>query len=422
MIESRVASRSLTSLLPQLSIMIAACLYCVDVLLRVSPGVLAEQLISHYKINQTAFSNLSAAYFYIYAPMQIPVGLLMDRYGPRYLLSISALCCALGAFMFIATPYYYVAFFGRLMIGFGSSFAFVGIMKLATMVLPANRFALVSGSTMALGMIGGLIGDQVLKHFLINGAWQNFLTNISCIVAVVGFLIYATAPNLPIRYAVQSRKRSFGALFKEVFSLFKNRDILRAAMIACLMYTPLTWFAEYLGKSYLSVSLNLTFAQATDLNDLIFVGWAIGGLLVTSFSDWIRSRRTPIIIGSLLSFALSLLLLYAQGISYDFLMFLVVLFGIANSVQVLAFPVAKELSQPHLQATAMCFINMICMFSGNFQVVLGGLLDVVHQYTGHANGALQLIDYQIVYALLPIALLATSFVAYRMKETFPEYD
>ena len=78
MIESRVASRSLTSLLPQLSIFIAACLYCVDVLLRVSPGVLAEQLISHYKINQTAFSNCRC-YFYIYAPMQI-LSVLMDRY------------------------------------------------------------------------------------------------------------------------------------------------------------------------------------------------------------------------------------------------------------------------------------------------------------------------------------------------------
>ena len=119
---------------------------------------------------------------------------------------------------------------------------------------------------------------------------------------------------------------------------------------------------------------------------------------------------------------MSLLLLYAQGISYDFLMVLVVLFGIANSVQVLAFPVAKELSKPHLQATAMCFINMICMFSGNMQVVLGSLLDIVHQYTGHASSSIQLLDYQIVYALLPLALLSTSFVAYRMKETFPNHD
>ena len=129
-----------------------------------------------------------------------------------------------------------------------------------------------------------------------------------------------------------------------------------------------------------TVSFTQPFAQATDLNDLIFVGWAIGGLLVTSFSDWIRSDA-PQSFSVPFSFALSLLLLAVQGISYDFLMFLVILFGIANSVQSLHFLWQKN-SVMHLQATAMCFINMICMFSGNFQVVLGGLLDVVHQYTG----------------------------------------
>ena len=125
-------------------------------------GVLAEQLISHYKIDQTAFSNLSAACAHLCANANHRSS--NGSLWAPLLLSISALCCALGH-LCLCNPYYYVAFFGRLLIGFGSSFAFVGIMKLATMVLPANRFALVSGSTMALGMIGGLIGDQVLKAF-----------------------------------------------------------------------------------------------------------------------------------------------------------------------------------------------------------------------------------------------------------------
>lgn len=424
MITSRFSNQSMFALIPRLSVLIAALVYCSDVLLRVSPGVLADQLISHYQINQTAFSNLSAAYFYVYAPMQMPVGILMDRYGPRHLLFASALCCALGAALFTATHVYLVAFIARLLIGFGSSFAFVGIMKLATLTLPAKRFALVSGSTMALGMIGGLIGDQVLKHFLISGAWQQFMTNIACFMAVIGLMIFASAPNLNERVSdhVQNR-RSMKTVFKETWLLIKNKELIRAALIACLMYTPLTWFAEYLGKSYLTLALNIKFEHATDLNDLIFIGWAIGGLTVTSLSDRIQSRRVPIITGALVSFGLSLLILYQTGIPYTGLCVLMVIFGIANSVQVLAFPVAKELSKTHLQATAMCFINMICMLSGNLQVVLGMLLDYVHSLTSMSdNQSLSFLDYQIVFGLLPMALLLSAFVAYRMKETFPVND
>ena len=421
MITSRIFKQTKASFIPQLSVLIAALVYCADVLLRVSPGVLADQLIAHYQINQTAFSNLSAAYFYVYAPMQLPVGILMDRYGPRHLLFASALCCAIGAALFTATHVYSVAFISRLLIGFGSSFAFVGIMKLATLTLPANRFALVSGSTMALGMIGGLIGDQVLKHFLVAGAWQQFMTNIACFMAVIGLLIFATAPNLERKESARCRnERSFGTVLKETWLMFQNKELIRAALIACLMYTPLTWFAEYLGKSYLALSLNMGFEHATDLNDLIFIGWAIGGLTVTSFSDRIQSRRIPIIVGALVSFGLSLLILYQTGLPYMALCALMIVFGIANSVQVLAFPVAKELSKTHLQATAMCFINMICMLSGNLQVVLGMLLDYVHTFTSvDAATAMTLIDYQIVFSLLPMALLLAAFIAYRMKETFP---
>tara|TARA_Y200000002_G_C22687475_1_gene666546 strand:- start:1303 stop:2562 length:1260 start_codon:yes stop_codon:yes gene_type:complete len=405
--------------LPLFSVFIAMSLYCIDVLLRVCPGVLSSQLITHYKINQTAFSNLSAAYFYIYAPMQLPVGILMDRYGPRKLLSVSSLACCLGTILFSLTHTYWIAFIGRLLIGFGASFAFVGIMKLATLVLPPNRFAVISGSTMALGMIGAMVGDQILKHFLLNGQWQGFMFKISGILLILGLVIHLTAPTLNHNDDEHSRY-TMGQIMRDALGLVRQREIWNAALIGCLMFTPLTWFAEYLGKTYLAMSMNISFSSATNLNGLIFVGWAIGGLVVTSFSDYIRSRRLPIILGALVSFALSLLILYQTGIRYEIMALIMVVFGIANSVQVLAFPIAKEITKPHLQATAMCFINMICMFSGNLQVFLGYSLDMVHHFSSHSHDVLQLSDYQIVFSLLPIALLLTSVIAYNMRESFSD--
>ena len=286
------------------------------------------------------------------------------------------------------------------------------------MILPANRFAIVSGSAMALGMIGGLIGDQVLKHF-ITGNWQSFMLNMACAIAVIGLIIFAISPNLSdAARAESSKKGSMKTMIKDMFKLMKSGQLWSAALIACLMYTPLTLFAEYLGKSFLAASLSVPFERATNINDMMFIGWALGGLIVTSFSDSIRSRRVPIMIGSFVSFILSLFILYNSHVSEAMMYPLLIVFGIANSVQVLAFPIAKEITKTGLQATAMCFINMICMLSGNIQVLLGYLLDFCHSMSG--GSSLSVSDYQTAYIILPICMLLSMLIAYNMKETFPE--
>ena len=152
---------------------LAAMFYCYEFLLRVSPSVMSSQLMHAYHLNARGFGNLSAYYYYIYAPMQLLVGLLMDRYGPRRLLTMAIACCFLGSFLFANGHYLGLAELGRFFIGFGSAFAFVGVLKLATIWLPNNWFAMVSGLAVSLGMLGGLLGDVLLTKIVVSDGWQN---------------------------------------------------------------------------------------------------------------------------------------------------------------------------------------------------------------------------------------------------------
>ena len=100
-------------------------------ILRVAPSVMIDELMRDFGVGAAAVGNLSAFYFYGYAGMQIPVGLLMDRFGPRRLMTVAALGCAAGCVLFALAPTLWVLSLGRFLIGATAAFSLVGAMTVA---------------------------------------------------------------------------------------------------------------------------------------------------------------------------------------------------------------------------------------------------------------------------------------------------
>ncbi len=151
---------------------LGAIYYSYEYFLRISPSVMEYPLREHFNLSATGFGLLSAFYYYAYVPLQIPVGVLLDRYGPRVLITLACLICVIGIFMFAGTTDFWIAAAGRFLVGFGSAFAFVGVLKLATIWLPENKLAMVSGLASALGTIGAMIGDNLLGGLVIKVGWR----------------------------------------------------------------------------------------------------------------------------------------------------------------------------------------------------------------------------------------------------------
>ena len=118
------------SYLPWVICGFAGLFYFYEYLLRILPSVMMGQVSHAFHLNPASFGNLAGMFYYIYAPMQLLVGIFIDRFGPRRLLVFALLCCAFGCYLFGASHYVWVAMVGRLFMGFGSAFAFVGVLKL----------------------------------------------------------------------------------------------------------------------------------------------------------------------------------------------------------------------------------------------------------------------------------------------------
>jgi MFS family permease len=142
-------------ILGSVACVMGALFYCYEFVLRIIPGALQGELSEAFgHISAATFGQLAALYYFAYSPMQLPVGMLMDRFGPRKLLSFACLCCTLGSFMFSLTSSVFAAGCGRFLVGFGSSFAFVGVLSLAVHWLPRRFFSLVTGLVTTHGMQG----------------------------------------------------------------------------------------------------------------------------------------------------------------------------------------------------------------------------------------------------------------------------
>ena len=276
---------------------LAAAFYCYEYLLRITPGLMVPQLqlafsIKGLPLDATMVGHLSAFYYYAYTPMQLPVGLFMDRYGPRWILTMAVFCCAAGTALFASTESYWMAAIGRFAIGFGSAFAFVGVLKLASTWLPANRFAMVSGLTTTLGMVGAMMGDIILTDLIQSIGWRDTLIYSSYIgfvlVPIIWLIIRDTPPKQGKEALSIAESMTYSKLWSEIRFSLKDPQIWLAGVVGGLLMTPTMVFPELWGKLYLQTVHHFEEAESSHAVVMIFLGWAVGGPIAGLISDMVR--------------------------------------------------------------------------------------------------------------------------------------
>lgn len=404
---------------------LGALFYCYEYFLRISPSVMTQDLMRVYHIDATLLGNLAAFYYYAYTPMQLPVGLLMDRFGPRRLLVIASLLCAVGTYLFAESGHLFVAQMGRFLVGFGSAFAFVGVLKLATIWLPPNRFGMIAGLTTALGMMGATGGDVALAILVDHIGWHNTILLSASMGLVLALVILLILPEddgsafVPGKPSSRRMTASFQQLLTGLGCLLRNPQMWCIGLIGCLLYLPTSAFAELWGIPYLEGVFGLSKTKAAGAVSMIFLGWAVGGPLVGFMSDQFGRRKIPLIAGSLLATVVVLLIMYAPINTVE-LFLLLFSIGVVTSVENLCFAIGREINSDHLAGTALALTNMLVMLGGIvFQPLIGLFLDM--SWSGEMANGVRVYsseNYHFAMMVLPIGLITAAFLTLFVKETY----
>ncbi len=415
---------------------LGALYYSYEYLLRITPSVMEVSLRSHFHLSSTAFGFLSAFYYYAYVPMQIPVGILLDRYGPRILLTFACGVCVLGSFTFARTEIFWLAAFGRFLVGFGSAFAFVGVLKLATIWLPEDKLAMVAGLAAALGTIGAMVGDNLLGYLVLKMGWSEAVNVTAIVGAVLTILLWFGVRDSKKQKTSADRINPVGTItsFKQSIKDFQlilsNRQIWINGLFGCLVYLPTTVFAELWGISYLKNAHHLSQENADFANSILFLGFTIGAPLMGYISDKLQRRKVPMLIGATGAAITMMLVLYVPGLTVFSISILMFILGLFYSSQCIVFAVGRELSPREAAGTAMAMTNMIVMLGAMFlQPFVGKLLDLSVSYRQDLTLKSGLVlekmtqlytadDYQFALSIIPLGIIIAAILTFFLKETY----
>lgn len=408
------------SYLPWFICLCAASFYLYEYLLRVTPSVMMEQLRAAYGLNASSLGNLSALYYYIYIPMQLVVGILVDRFAPRRMLTAALISCSVGSFLFACSTNVWVAGLGRFCVGFGSAFAFVGALKIASVWLP-RRFAVMSGVITAMGMVGGLMGDLLLTKLVLMEGWRLTCYVIACFGTVLALIIFITLGDAQRRVGKGHYREVLLPNLKDgylgLLKLSRNHEIWINCALGCLMFLPISGFAESWGIRYLMAVDHLSSARAALACGMIFLGFACGAPLMGWIADALRQRQLPMTVGAIGAAITVSIVLFVPHLELPVIFFVLFLVGFFTSAQVLVFAISREIAGEKLTATAVALTNMVTMLAGLSVWIIGSIINF--SWSGLSYNGLRIYSaesYQLAMSIIPLGLVIAVFLTFYLRE------
>jgi len=360
---------------------LVANLYLVGFFQRVAPAVMVNELMTDFGIGAAVLGNLSATYFYAYAAMQIPSGLLADAIGPRRLSAAAALVASVGIVLFALAPSIWLAYLGRFLVGGSVAVAFVACMKLAGHWFPTNRFATITGVALLLGNFGGILAGVPLAEAITLFGWRASMLVSGLVTFAGAILIWLVVRDDPSERGYKSFAHatatpqqgiSPGKALKKVVAV---RDTWLLFLAAGFSSAPLLTFAGLWGVPYLTQIYGLERSQAALLTSTMLLAWAIGGPTLGALSDRIQRRKPPYLFANIATALLWGVFLFVD--LPQFLLYpLFAAIGFTSGGLIIGFAFAREANHPAVAGTVGGVVNMsILGFAAILQPLLGVILD-----------------------------------------------
>ena len=398
--------------------LLAAVFYCYEFLLRVLPSVIVPEMMTAMQVGAAQIGLISSFYFMTYTPLQLFVGTIMDHFGVRWPLTLATIACAIGIYIF-SIQTLYTAKLGMLLVGFGSAFAFVGVLKIAADWLPNKYFALISGLTTTLGMLGATMGETTITTVISDYGIEMTMQGL----AVIG-IILTVAIFLSVRDKVIIRANNalteLKNLFIDLSHVALNKQIIINGIIGMLIFTPTTTFAGLWGVPYLQMTRGISSHEAGAIVSSIFIGWIFGGPAVGLLSSYIKKRKVILRYGSLLTAFVIITIIYVPSSYQSILILKMFLLGLFSSSEILVFAVAHDIIDNKLAGTAVSLTNMIVMISGLMQYFIGLSLE----YYASIGNTAPIVNtfteqqFKLAFLIMPIGLILAFILSFFLQESY----
>lgn len=397
--------------------------YLYEYIIRVSPSVMVNSLMHDFDVTSTSLGVLVSLYYLSYVSLQIPCGIIVDKLGPRKVVSFSALLCVIGCIIFANSTHLIYAQLGRFLMGAGSACAYLSTMKLTVEWMPKEKFALIASLTMFMGTIGGICGASPFAILVSNFGWRGS----TIIAAIVGFFVmllcYTVIRDKPdVSIDHEPFQESSTHFLDDLKNILKNKQNWLIGVYGCMMYLPLSVFAELWGVPYIMELYKVPADYASIASVLVLVGMGIGSILSSYISDYLKSYKKVMFfsgVGTVICFSL----VFYVNLPIQVIFPLMFVGGLISGGQILYFAAAKEINPHKISGTVVGFVNCCVMASGLlFTPLLGKLLDVTWRGSFNIDNTrhYDITSYRLSFSVLIVGWLVSIVLSkFFIKETYP---
>lgn len=380
-------------------------------------GIVSSSVQETIGLSVVQVSTIAAVYTWAFAIFQFFGGALLDRLGARKILPISIALVVLGVFVFANAQSYSMLLLSQVILAIGSCTGFVGAGYIGGQWFGMAKFSFMFGLVQMIAALTSAISQNIFEFGLSQMDWRTLFNTFGAIgigLLVLG-AIYIRNPAPVAAQANPGGDGFFVSVIKGMAEVAKIPHVWVASLSGALMFGAMlslgvVWMPKLLAAHGLNPTLS-TFGAS-----MLWLGLAVGSPVVTKWSDHIRRRKQPIIIGAVLQLACLAALLYLSNLGTGALLALCFLFGFANAAHMLSFSTAADVVKPFQIGTSAAIVNGIMFILGGVLISRPGVRIGMGLEAGIEKGMAM-----AQYAGLPliIALALALVMVVFMKETYP---
>ena len=400
---------------------LANLFFAFQFILRLSAGILREDIIQKFSVDAASFGTLAGYYYLGYSGAQIPLGIMLDRLSFRFVTSIAIATAGIGTLTFVTTDNWNLLLLGRFLIGVGSGVAFLSVAKITTTHFEEKYHSLLLGFSFTFGLIGAVFGATPMQLLFDKFGYNDTFNTL----ALTAFLL--AGMMLLFGKMDTARNTDTNNIFSSVIKLLLNPKILLIGISGGLMVGSLEGFADVWAIPFFSQIFAMSKNESRTITSFVYIGMCFGGPLLALAAGLIRSANFMIFLTGTFTIIVFLILFYLPPLSLTTSAILMFFLGIFCCYQVLVFTVVSSQVEASSAGLAIAVTNCINMSFGHFfHSVIGNALQ--NNWNGEVNemgSAIYTID-NFIYALaiIPICCfigqLGFGFLALKSKDNKPK--
>lgn len=350
------------------------------------PGIGINSLTDQYHFSAEGIGFLAASYFYPYLLLQIPAGIIIDRFRVSYITTIALAFCAAGSILFAFGANLSTLIIARLLMGVGVAFFTVAYMRAASIYFSLRWFSRLSGFFGLACMGGAGVTVLVLGWVYATFGWHVLLKAIalfSVALVLLGFyFIKQESFHLKqIEQATDKKPFDLKNILLSVWNILKQKNNILLLLYNGLAFAPIAVFGGLWGKRYFTSTFHISAEQAEIIISCLFFSYAIGGAILCSIFNTLKQQKWFMVLGICVSLIFFIIMVRVIPTTTGFvgLLILMIIIGFFASGFLASYTLTKAVNSATHIATAIAIVNMgDPIFGGMAEPLMGKIIDSHH--------------------------------------------